>query len=281
MSKSSDKPLSTTALAKSVNKEPRELFILLADSGWIEKQGERWRLTPKGEFEGGRYAQSEKYGEYIVWPVALTQHALFKRLPAAPLSASQLGAKLGIGGRLCNLLLAELGWIRSYRKGWQLTEAGALLGGQQRENERSGIPYASWPEAIEENSVLQRRTQQLLGEGEALSVDGRWRALDGHLLSSKEELLIDNWLYLNGVVHSTGHPLPFDGDGLADFYLPAGQLYLEYWGFDKTAAYLKRKLARQALYREHQLPLVEVTPEALDNLDEVLPRALLKQGLVL
>ncbi|WP_426415365.1 hypothetical protein [Aestuariirhabdus sp. LZHN29] len=281
MSKKSDKPLSTTALAKSVSKEPRELFILLADSGWIEKQGDKWRLTPKGQFEGGRYTQSEKYGEYIVWPQALVEHALFARLPAAPLTATQLGGKLGIGARLCNLLLAELGWIRTYRKGWQLTAAGLALGGQQRESEKTGIPYASWPENLTDNAVLQRRAQQLLGEGEAHSVDGQWLALDGHRLQSKEELLIDNWLYLNGVVHSTGHPLPFDGDSLADFYLPAGQLYIEYWGFDKTAAYLKRKLARQALYREHELPLVEVAPEDLDSLDEMLPRALLRQGVLL
>ncbi|MCL6414081.1 hypothetical protein MIB92_00325 [Aestuariirhabdus sp. Z084] len=280
MTASNDKPLSTTALAKSVGKEPRELFILMADSGWIEKQGERWRLTSKGSFEGGQYRQSDKYGEYIVWPKALVNHQLFGRLPSAPLTATQLGGKLGIGARLCNLVLAELGWIRHDRKGWSLTAAGEALEGQQRESERTGVPYVSWPETLVMNPVLQRRVQWLMGEGEAQGMDGQWLALDGHRLGSKEELLIDNWLYLNGVVHSTGHPLPFDGDSLADFYLPGGQLYIEYWGFDKTASYLKRKLERQTLYQQHELPLVEITPEDLDQLDEILPRALLRLGLV-
>ncbi len=281
MSTNSDKHLSTTALAKSVGKEPRELFVLLSEKGWIEKQDDKWRLTSKGEFEGGHYARSEKYGEYIVWPPSLSDHQVFALLPEAPLSATQLGRKLGVSARMCNLLLAELGWIRPYLRGWQLMEAGQNLGGQQQENERSGVPYVTWPETLLVSTALQRRAEQLQGEGQARGVDDHWLALDGHHLRSKEELLIDNWLYLNGVVHSTSHPLPFDSEAEADFYLPDGQVYLEYWGFDKTPAYLKRKLARQALYQQHELSLIELSAGDLNQLDDVLPKALLKFGVLL
>ncbi len=51
----SDKHLSTTALAKSLNKESKELFILLAQGGWISKIDGHWQLTEKGKFEGGIY----------------------------------------------------------------------------------------------------------------------------------------------------------------------------------------------------------------------------------
>src|SRR5690554_7736957 len=69
--KQSHKHLSTTALARAIEKDSKELFILLANSGWIVKVDNHWQLTEKGRFEGGTYANHPKYGEYIVWPESL------------------------------------------------------------------------------------------------------------------------------------------------------------------------------------------------------------------
>ena len=59
---------STTQLAKKLNRDAKDVFSLLSERGWIRREGKAWRLSPKGEFEGGRYTQHEKFGEYIVWP---------------------------------------------------------------------------------------------------------------------------------------------------------------------------------------------------------------------
>ena len=60
--------LSGSALARRLNIPVRELFTLLAEHGWIVRNGEQWRLTRKGEFEGGRYQESERFGPYIACP---------------------------------------------------------------------------------------------------------------------------------------------------------------------------------------------------------------------
>ena len=64
-------PLSTSALARKLEIPAQQLFATLKDYGWIQRQGEGWLLTPKGEFEGGQYRQSKRFGRYVVWPESL------------------------------------------------------------------------------------------------------------------------------------------------------------------------------------------------------------------
>ena len=44
--------LSTSALAKRLDIPGQQLFATLKDYGWIQRAGDNWVLTPKGEFEG-------------------------------------------------------------------------------------------------------------------------------------------------------------------------------------------------------------------------------------
>src|SRR5690606_42062796 len=88
-----ERHLSTTALARRMGKESKELFVLLTSGGWIVKVDDHWRLTEKGKFEGGIYVNHPRYGEYITWPEAIHQHPLFALLPEAPLTASNIGNK--------------------------------------------------------------------------------------------------------------------------------------------------------------------------------------------
>ena len=59
--------LSTTALARKLDLPVQQLFAVLKDYGWIQRSSASWVLTPKGEFEGGTYHSSRRYGSYIVW----------------------------------------------------------------------------------------------------------------------------------------------------------------------------------------------------------------------
>ena len=67
------KKLSTTALAKLLEMDSKQLFELLVERKWMvrEKKPDGSnvnKLTAKGEFEGGEYLESKKFGTYIVWP---------------------------------------------------------------------------------------------------------------------------------------------------------------------------------------------------------------------
>ncbi|RYZ82577.1 MAG: 4-alpha-glucanotransferase, partial [Moraxellaceae bacterium] len=89
----SEKHISTTALARQLHKESKELFVLLAQGGWMVKVDNHWQLTEKGKFEGGIYINHPKYGEYIAWPESVQDHPLLRLLPEAPLSATHIGNK--------------------------------------------------------------------------------------------------------------------------------------------------------------------------------------------
>jgi hypothetical protein len=272
---SKTKHLSTTALARHLGKESKELFVLLANSGWIVKVDGRWQLTEKGKFEGGIYVNHPKFGDYIAWPEAVQTHPLLSLLPEAPLTANNLGQKFTLPARLVNLLLAERGLLRKAPRGWFLTPAGQAMGGQQHESERSGIPFVTWPETVLDDPGLLSAAAQVRGEG------AQEPALDGHEVSTRGERMIDNWLYLAGVVHARCYSLGQKEPIRADFYLPGLRLCIEYWRDDAPPAVLAEKLQKQELYRASGQAYLEIHERDLDQLDEILGRALLRHGLAI
>lgn len=105
------------------------------------------------------------------------------------------------------------------------------------------------------------------------------RTTDGHLVRSKAEMLIDNWLYTSGIVHAYERKLPIEEEVYCDFYLPTGKVYIEYWGFENDAAYNARRKVKTEIYQRYSFNLVELTDEQIRNLDDFLPRLLLKYGI--
>ncbi len=275
MNKTQEKHLSTSALARLLGKESKELFVLLTGGGWIVKVDNHWQLTEKGKFEGGIYVNHPKYGEYIAWPESVREHPLFALLPEAPLGATQLGHKFDLPARLVNLLLAERGWIKKHVRGWLLTPAGRALGGQQQESEQSGIPYVTWPETLLEDAGLLAAVAQLKGEGTGPSLDGR-------VVTSPAERMISGWLYLAGVAFAQAYPWGTASDApKSDFYVPAAQLCIDHWPARTDAADLARQLERQRFYQHERLSYLELKDEDLPQLDDILARALFKRGVVI
>ena len=109
-----DNKLSTTALARKLNIPVQQLFATLRDYGWILRAGETWALTPKGEFEGGSYQQSRRFGRYIVWPEKLDHHPLLAAIESnqriTAVSMSRYYPRLH--ARQINRALAEMGLPR-------------------------------------------------------------------------------------------------------------------------------------------------------------------------
>lgn len=272
----SEKHISTTALARLLHKESKELFILLAQGGWMVKVDNHWQLTEKGKFEGGIYINHPKYGEYIAWPESVQDHPLLRLLPEAPLSATHIGNKTHVPARLVNLLLAERGWIKKHIRGWLLTPRGKALGGEQHTSEQTGIPYTTWPETLLDNSLFLQSVAQLNGESFSAST----KAMSGQVMGSREALVLENWLYLANVHHATNYELAAAGEKIyADFFLPELQVAIDLWGAADNAAVLAQKLAKQEFYQKHGYDFIEIHNENISQQDEFLAKQLLQFGL--
>jgi hypothetical protein len=231
----SEKHISTTALARLLRKESKELFVLLAQGGWMLKVDNHWQLTEKGKFEGGIYINHPKYGEYIAWPESVQDHPLLTLLPEAPLSATHLGSKVDLPARLMNLLLAERGWIKKHIRGWLLTPRGKIMGGEQHTSEQSGIPFVTWPETLLENTVFISAIAQIAGEQFTQSP----QALSGQVMNTQSAFIVENWLYLAGVHHACHYNLQAgDEKIIVDFFLPDLQIAIDIWGAESNAVAL-------------------------------------------
>lgn len=281
--------ISTSALAKMRQIEAKLLFADLKRAGYIVRQDEKWILTEEGAKFGGEYVDHPKFGQFIVWPTNL--HIELAATSGKTYSATQLGEKLKLNAKRMNQLLSELGWISKSEEGWSLTEAGIRAGGQQRTDKESQNTFVVWHDVVLRNKRLKQSVIEFLGQdAESHSTDksfssfrqkfeAKHRTLDGHYVRSKGELLIDNWLYLAGVVHAYERQLPIDQDVTSDFYLPGGKVYLQFWGSDTGEMLEAEREKIRAVYEQHNFNLIEVEPSELDKLDEALPKRLRQFGI--
>ena len=56
------------------------------------------------------------------------------------------------------------------------------------------------------------------------------------------------------------------------------RVYIEYWGYENDSKYLARKKKKIELYNKYGFNLIELQDKEVQNLDDVLPRLLLKYG---
>lgn len=286
------KHISTTALAKKSNISSKEMFIKLFNLGLIEKKGESWSLTNLGVDKGGRFVTHQKYGKYIAWPENIEiKVTLSEKL----ITSTAIGKKFSLSPNKINFIFSEIGWIYKGLKGWMTTPQGVRVGGIQDEDKKSGIPYVRWPESILENKNLINSIEELSGKNyspqentktpaqESLGFrekfEAKHRATDGHFVRSKAEMLIDNWLYMAEIIHAYERKLPVEEEAYCDFYIPTGKVYIEYWGYDDDPKYLKRKEAKVEIYKKYGFKLIELRDKEVKNLDDILPRLLLKHGI--
>lgn len=211
----------------------------------------------------------------------------------ATLTATDIGKKFSITNKRMNLVLAELGWIKQERKGWVPTKQASLLGAIEKVYDKTGIPFVLWPESALSNKALLATIESLAGFG-SLAEDNpkkahdnfrekftpTHRATDGHWVRSRAEMLIDNWLYMSGIVHAYERRLPIEEEVYCDFYIPDGKVYIEYWGMEKDPKYAERKNKKIEIYQKNHLDLIEITDSLLKNLDDYLPKALLRYSVI-
>lgn len=294
------KKISTSALAKLCAVSAKDMVQRLLELGLIEEKDGIKVLTELGFAAGGEYQESDKFGKYIIWPEdidlrpkenATSAPSTDNGAPKAVLSSSKIGEQFDLSAQIVNNVLSELGWIKKGIKGWCITEQGRKQHGAELTHNTSGVPYVKWPESILESKALTETIAQFKGTEEKSApavpqgqvdfrdkFEAKLRTTDGHFVRSKAEMLIDNWLYMAEIVHAYERKLPIEEDVYSDFYVPTGKVYIEYWGFEEDEKYLKRKEQKIEIYKKYGFNLIEIGDKEVQNLDDHLPRMLLKFG---
>ena len=292
------KKISATALSKKLGIPTKEIFSKLMKAGYITRENNSWVLTNSGKNKGAVLLPSE-HGNYIAYPEdielnqAPTKLQHNKEKESRQATATYMGKVFALSATRINFVLSELGWIKKHMKGWILTDQGKKQGGTQQEDHRSGVPYVRWPENITESRVLIETINSIKGISEEKDTAQKttqteksfrdkfkatYRSTDGHMVRSKGEMLIDNWLYMAEIVHAYERKLPIEENVYSDFYIPTGKVYIEYWGLENDDKYLARKKFKKNIYEKYNFNLIELQDKQVQNLDDILPKLLLKHG---
>ncbi|MEH7226361.1 glycerol kinase [Bacillus sp. JJ1566] len=289
------KYLSTTALSKEIKIPAKDVFAILADYGLINREENNWILTEKGKKHGGIVKSHPQYGTYIAWNEEMKNNSIFQKLENEEnlLNSTSLGKHFGISKFRINPILSELGLVQKDVKGWRVTPLGNLMGGKQFEHVKTGIPYVCWnPEILTKKSIINALKEvqgdsasEEKNESKNTTVEFRekfeakHRSADGHYVRSRAEMLIDNWLYMSEIVHAYERKLPIEEDVYCDFYLPVGKVYIEFWGLENDERYKERKKEKIRVYEKYGFNLIELDDNDIKNLDDILPKKLLKFGI--
>ncbi|MEN2767929.1 glycerol kinase [Ornithinibacillus xuwenensis] len=287
------KYLSSTALSKELNIPTKNVFEILQTNGLIERDNANWILTDKGKKLGGVIKTHPRVGEYIAWAEYIKTNTIFSRTEEKLLNATALSNHFGVSKFKMNPILSELGFVQKAVKGWTITKLGLSIGGKQLEYDKTGVPYVNWPKSILSNKRLVESVNEINGvELDEVTSDeinklndfrekyvAKHRTADGHYVRSRAEMLIDNWLYMSEIVHAYERKLPVEEDVYTDFYLPVGKVYIEYWGLENDPKYIKRKEEKLNIYNKYGFNLIEIHDEDIQNLDDILPKKLLKFGI--
>ncbi len=117
--------------------------------------------------------------------------------------------------------------------------------------------FGSWLKALIAAGILEEDSQQMIFGTKVL-------ANDGHECLSLGEKTIDDWLYLNMIPHEK-EPIYPGGYLRADWKV--GKFFIEYWGLKGMEDYDKRILIKREIAKEKKIPLIEIYPEDLPNLE--------------
>lgn len=116
------------------------------------------------------------------------------------------------------------------------------------------------------------------------SYEGKFTCTDGHIVKSKSEMIIDNWLFDHNIPHAYEKKLPIDSDEKhdlhPDFCLPGygddtDDIYIEYWGYnEKNIEYTKSKNYKMKIYKELKITVICLEEKDIMDISASLSRKL-------
>ena len=296
------KKISTSALARILKVDSKELIDLLIDNSFINIKSkslfssEKIKvLTEKWIKNWGELKTGTKFWDYIIWPENFNPYEKLWIKNIEYISVTEISKIFNIPPKRLNMIISEIGWMEHTIKWWRLTKLWENIWWKQLLYEKTWKEYIKWPKEITENIILKKSLNLWESEKNTFSIKeekkdkelefrekfpANSRAKDWHKVRSRWEMLIDNALYDYGLVHAYERKLPIEEDLYSDFYLPAQNwwksVYIEYWGIEEQEKYEKRKIIKQNIYKKYNLNLIELQNKHIDNLDDYLPRMLLE-----
>ena len=155
------------------------------------------------------------------------------------------------------------------------------------QNEKKNTPHSPQKTSTKKAEPKSKTTTKTASKTEPKSkVEAQkelFRTKSGHLVRSKSEVIIADYLYGEEICFAYEKRLPIETEARCDFYVPACSAYIEYWGVQSDEAerkkYEKRKKEKIALYKKHALNLIEIDDKNIKNLEDFLQKELLKLGL--
>lgn len=273
MSERRVKTYSRSALADALDLSLKEITEIMINAGWILQDGDSWKLTAKGDFEGGSLKESKKYGSYLVWPESVLQHAVFNIERDESISASDIGKSVGLSPRLVNLLLQHCGWLKRVHKGWEVTPEGVEAGGIQHENSKTGVPWVAWQPSLLASDYFQSACVSLTNEEsrpETLS-------LNGILVDRPQVAAFLSWCYLSGVVVAQSYSSSQRPGCKFDFFLPRVGLHIDIWDATLSPQQLAERLERPKLCESLSLDYLVLEATNIQEVELEMPRELLKR----
>ena len=203
------------------------------------------------------------------------------------LTPTEIGEEFEKTAKEVNEALAKANFIKRCNNGWKLTELGKKNGGIQQNYKGNLSVY--WEENALYDGTLEKalNTNKKAKQENNNKTDFRdkfkaeYRTNDGHYVRSRAEVIISNWLFSECIAHAYEKRVPIEEDVYCDFYIPKGKIYIEFWGYEEDEKYLARKQKKRELYKKYNLNLIEIDNNTINNIDDFLPRELLKFGVSL
>lgn len=127
--------------------------------------------------------------------------------------------------------------------------------------------------------IVKCKEYEILDE----SYEGMYKCKDGHVVKSKSERGIDDYLFENGISHAYEKSLSIDGDPShdlhPDFYLPnfngKGDVYIEHWGFNSNNRdYVKSHKYKVDIYKKLGLTVICTNEKDQNDVNASLDRKL-------
>ncbi len=288
--------ISTTALANELDIKPSELFDKLKTLGWLERKNDKWVLTELGKQKGGQTRTNPKFGEFVVWQENLSFDNEQANGKPKLINSTAIGTHFQVSNQRMNLIFSELGWIEKTISGWAVTKLGKTVGGRQFEDDTKGNTYVKWADSILQNKNLtsvfnqvnvieqpnthtEKEIPKTTNDNFREKFPATLRTKDGHMVRSRAEVIIDNALYDYKLAHAYERKLPIEEELYSDFFIPSENVYIEFWGMENDPKYAERKKVKIEIYKKYDFKLIELNDSDLSNLDDHLPKKLLKYGI--
>ena len=119
-----------------------------------------------------------------------------------------------------------------------------------------------------------QRIKNLFKKSQKIERPHSFKCLDGHIVRSKAELIIDNHLYRLNLEHEYEKTISVKGKKIKyDWYLPKFGVYIEYWGF-YGKKYMDRKEEKIKLYKKGKLTLISIEDIMLTDIYSILEKEL-------